>query len=259
MDRDFLGWDVDRNVIRRVLAAFLIALALLGGVAAAGGTVTEEAVYTVNGTPGPTLIGGQYQAFLTEGDSMAAGDGIPTTQGRWMISLSQYFNLSIFRAALGGTTSTQAKDTFLADATHRNWIILIWTGHNNVNGPVVSDIQAMVAWMSALAPHYIVLSPVRSAADTPNSADITTLRDALATAFGVHYLDCNDDLAAANDGSAGDLSDVANGYTPRSLRGDNIHLNQAGQDVIFACVRDGLVSLGYAANDEYYYEFARAA
>lgn len=60
----------------------------------------------------------------------------------------------------------------------------------------------------------------------------------IGTAYPDAWVEVQDALWDANDGSAGDLEDVANGITPRSLRepGDGLHLNAAGSGVVAAQV-----------------------
>jgi lysophospholipase L1-like esterase len=82
---------------------------------------------------------------------------------------------------------------------------------------------------------------------TTDSDDDSATRDQLnadlAVTYGTHFLDVIGPLQAANDGSADDLSDVANGWTPRSLRFDHGHLNDAGYGVVAQLLHGAIVAL----------------
>jgi hypothetical protein len=65
---------------------------------------------------------------------------------------------------------------------------------------------------------------------SPTALARVALNTELAGLFGYRFVDPNPVLAAANNGSTQDLSDVANGWTPTSLRqsGDVVHLTRYG-------------------------------
>ena len=67
----------------------------------------------------------------------------------------------------------------------------------------------------------------------------------LAANYGGRFVDAYAALAAANNGSSQDLADVANGYTPASLRTDPIHLNDAGYSVVAAAFKSRNDALGW--------------
>lgn len=197
------------------------------------------------------LAYGQISALQIWGDSMAAGDGVVGEAGRWPFTLPTAMSRLAFRGGVGGETSIQVAARCLADNVHRNGVYLIWMGHNNLAPPstVVSDMNAMLAWMTTWNHHYLVLSPVQNsnyAVGGTQYNDTLALQSALLTAAGANYIDVNAPLAAAyNPLDPQDVYDVANGYTPSTLRADQIHLNAAGQAVITATLQPAIISAGY--------------
>lgn len=201
-----------------------------------------------------TQYASQVGGLAVWGDSLAAGDGGSTAASRWMPTLAAALTppRDLYRGGVGGTTSTQARNAALLATANRNYIQLIWTGHNDPTDTalVIRNINEIIAWMT-VAPssrQYLVLSPVQNASNAVGSGGylaILALRTALASAFGARYIDVNAALAAASSGNAQDISDVANGYTPTSLRADTIHLADAGQDVVKAALLTTFTSLGW--------------
>ena len=68
---------------------------------------------------------------------------------------------------------------------------------------------------------------------------------ALSATYGPRYVDLLGALQAANDGSANDLSDIAAGWVPRSLRSDPVHLNDAGYAVVAAQFKAKTLAMGW--------------
>lgn len=66
----------------------------------------------------------------------------------------------------------------------------------------------------------------------PQIASIQALNATLASTYGSRYIDVLGWLQAHGDNSANDNADIAAGYTPRSLRFDSLHLNDAGYALV---------------------------
>ena len=66
------------------------------------------------------------------------------------------------------------------------------------------------------------------------------VRDHVLAEYPDQTIDLHQILIDANDGSAGDLEDVANDVTPRSLRSDAIHHSDAGQLLIAQSFYDAI-------------------
>lgn len=68
---------------------------------------------------------------------------------------------------------------------------------------------------------------------------------ALAATYGACFVDLLQALKDAHDGSPGDLSDVGNGWVPRSLRADTIHPNDAGYAIVADAFRAANDAMGW--------------
>lgn len=189
---------------------------------------------------GPTLV--------LNGDSLTAGAGSSTTLGTWPYRLLRILPAPLYirNYAAGGTTDTQIRAAILAmsaaDKAHTQFICF--------GKPEQNDAATLIGFaddVMAEFPHgRVVLC-------TPTSGDYAELYPAgaayqgridAAAYFLSEYpdntLDLHQILLDANDGSANDLTDVANGIVPRSLRTDNIHWNDTCQAVVAQAVADFL-------------------
>jgi len=61
-----------------------------------------------------------------------------------------------------------------------------------------------------------------------------------------HFIETKAAMQAAGNGSANDLADIANGVWPRSLMGDSIHPNSAGNEVLAGLIKAHVVTQGWA-------------
>lgn len=126
----------------------------------------------------------------------------------------------------------------------------LWAGRNDVSGDIPAAV-IRIKQMAAYTPsgRYLVGTMMPSVID----GDLTTARsiarvaanNELASFFGSRYVDVLGALQAENDGSAEDLSDIANGWVPRSLRSDDTHLTTAGYAIRDAAFHAAHVANGY--------------
>lgn len=143
-----------------------------------------------------------------------------------------------FPKGVGGETSTQILSRVTSQGSGLypgNIHILGMLENDPGNSVTASTTKANIASaITLLGPHYFIRSGLPNCVDAAASlnAQITQLNTDLAALYGRRFVDINTPLAAAHDGSAGDLSDIAKGWTPRSLRFDDIHLNNAGYQVV---------------------------
>lgn len=143
-----------------------------------------------------------------------------------------------FGRGVGGETSTQilSRVTSQASGLYPGNIHVIGMLENDpANGVSATTTKANIATAIAqLGLHNFIRSglPVCTDAAAASNAQIVQLNTDLKALYGRRFVDINAPLAAANDGSAGDLSDIAKGWTPRSLRYDDIHPNAAGRQII---------------------------
>jgi lysophospholipase L1-like esterase len=143
-------------------------------------------------------------------------------------------NWTFTRATAGSVTACPAGTVFVPELPSglRARKSLLWLGRNGADAggyDVVTDIAAAVASLGH--DRYLIGSILTASGDSAGVVSTITGRNAtLASTYGPRYVDILGALQAANDGSANDLSDVAAGWTPRSLRApaDPVHLNDAG-------------------------------
>lgn len=113
---------------------------------------------------------------------------------------------------------------------YENWI---WAGRNNAGNAsqVKSDIAAMIAPLDHS--RYLVGAILTSAADGAGTVTaIQALNADLASIYDDRFVDLYAILRSHGDGSANDTADISNGYIPRSLRSDDVHLNNAGYAIV---------------------------
>lgn len=184
------------------------------------------------------------------GDSLTAGSGTATnSQAYYPTVLGNLYSpfRPVFNGGVGAETSTQIKARFLVRGLAvRDVPSALWLGRNNFTDPttVKADIAACVADHATV--EFIVLGVLPSASDSAgNLATIAQLNADLAILYGSKYADVLAYLQANGDGSANDLADIAAGLTPRSLRSDAVHLNDAGYALVAAFVRTKFDALGY--------------
>lgn len=168
------------------------------------------------------------------GPAVAAWGDSLTAQGYPALAAAAFSPpRAVYNGGVGGETSTQILARMAAanrSLTERvSWL---WAGRNDLYSAI--DTVANVAAMAALVTggRYLVGSILPWTTDSPAGVDQrTAINTALAAAYGARYVDIYAALVAANDGSPEDLSDIAAGWTPRSLRADSGHLNTAGYTV----------------------------
>lgn len=159
----------------------------------------------------------------------------------------------LFNGGIIGQTSGQIRSRFMADPSRRSWINVIWAGHNDwMKQGSLQNIQDMVSSLLASGNNrFVVLTNAPWANSQyiggPERAVFEELNSAIVAAFPNRCIDINVALRAAANGSAEDQADLAAGLIPRSLRwtGDTIHLNDQGQDIVAATVKQFVLSKGW--------------
>ena len=184
----------------------------------------------------PLVDSGSYTGLML--GSLAGVPGVMTTDGSG--------NWTFTRTTAGSAVSCPANTRFVPDvpAALSDKVAWLWLGRNGADSgfTVLGDIALAVASYS----RYLVGSILTSSADS--GAEITAIEAtnaSLLSTYGSHYVDVLGALQAANDGSADDLADVAAGYTPRSLRSDAVHLNDAGYAIAASTFKAAADALGY--------------
>lgn len=157
-------------------------------------------------------------------------------------------NWTFTRSDAGSATACPADSVFvpaLAD-TFNETTSWLWAGRNGAQSgyTVAGDIAAAAAMITT--GRYLVGAILTSADDSAgNITALQALNASLASTYGSRFVDLMAILQAANDGSANDLADIAAGYTPRSLRSDAVHLNDAGYAIVAAAWKNATVAMGW--------------
>ncbi|ATM05128.1 hypothetical protein [Raoultella planticola] len=126
---------------------------------------------------------------------------------------------------------------------HAEGINIFWIGRNNSAGiaQVISDLKAMVEKVKASSkfPRIVVLADFIDAGQTNGTAgraQMFSLNAAYKRAYPEYYCEIDgvdilqNFINHANPNYANDVTDVANGTTPRSLRYDDLHPSQVLQE-----------------------------
>ena len=205
-------------------------------------TVTARSVSPVT-AQGPVMdghlrLGGcieGVQGFLQRDDTSdeAANDSAP---------------MVFKRLSPGPERDVQANTPFIpADLErYKDHVAWIWAGRNGFRDPesVLASISAMTSALGHA--RFLVGSVLASADDTPEDVQAITLLNAqLRAEFADRFVDLRQILSEHSDGSAGDLSDLSVGHTPRSLRSDHLHLNDHGYQYIATAMQQSTLARGW--------------
>lgn len=171
-----------------------------------------------------------FDAGVYTGTILGSIAGVPGTMstdgaGAWTFT----------RTDSGDATAVAPGTQFILDeaVAFRGYTHWLNPGRNDVpdTATILAGVAAMVSYLGHT--RYRVLSVLSSTLDgTPVLDAIDATNAALASIYGPRYVDSRAALFAANDGSANDLADIAARFTPRSLRSDNLHLTDAGYEIV---------------------------
>ena len=131
---------------------------------------------------------------------------------------------SFTRETAGAPVPVGKKLAFAPDiGTHGFDTWLIFMGANNITQPdeIKRDIAAAVNAMKPMDKRFLVMTPVTG--DSRYVTQCEQVEDWASQTYGGRVLKIREFSFQFNDGSPGDLADVAAGIIPRSLRVDNIH------------------------------------
>lgn len=158
---------------------------------------------------------------------------------------------------VGGTNMEQIATKFRTEQLWRSHVIVCF----DLSGDTVSNNETyyaqLIADMRRPAKRFLFVQPGIAGDEGtgvtdayiggPFRATIEAQWQSVEDAAPNNYVPIMQALWDANDGSAGDLADVANGITPRSLRepADSLHPNDAGAAVIAAEIVAALQAKGW--------------
>lgn len=205
--------------------------------------VAVELISDLNGTPSPIAYYG------LAGINPVTIDGVEGNLSR--SGNTVYFTRSEpgYAVTLDGITRVS---TFAMNDKRDKDIMVIWSGHNNdyVNGEgdkLISVIDKMIKYHGS--DRYIIVG-MTAERRAPAYKDINV---ALAEKYGDKFIDAQPYLAdparlteLGITPTKSDLDYLSKGWTPPSLlAADDLHLNQAGYDIIAQLVYEKITELGY--------------
>jgi lysophospholipase L1-like esterase len=180
-----------------------------------------------------------HSPIICWGDSLTAGAGASFGRSYPGI-LRSITGADILNEGVGGETSTQIKDRFLA--VSRNYprpYAIIWAGRNNVENEeaVESDIAAMVSLLPADS-KYLVVGIINGDLPKDHRGEedyhhIIAINAHLSSVYRDRYVAVREHLVALYDKRRpDDARDHDLDVVPSSLRSDRIHLNDRGYALV---------------------------
>lgn len=152
--------------------------------------------------------------------------------------------------SVGSNTILQHAERFdVYERYYDSTLLIIEGGFDPVDGGPIPPLEQMVSRLSHN--RWAIIEPCFSPFWHTPAQDARTTLDGIVSELRAycgneHFISTKAGMQAANDGSANDLIDVANGCWPRSLMGDNIHLTAAGWDVLAGIIFNSLAGKGWA-------------
>ncbi len=242
-----------RNIALAVIALSLACNAMLA-LALHYGVTTRSALAIMARTGlAAGAATGRLDRVVAWGDSLTAGAGAEFGHDFPAILRTVYGRETV-NFGIGGQTSTEIKARMLnrLRGLDDGSVTLIWAGRNDMADPdrVVANVRDMVATLPEGARFLLLEVPNGGgAAERRGEAayeQVRRLNETLAGAFPANIVPVRARLVAYyRADSPGDLEDVAHDVVPRSLRSDDIHLNNRGQAVIAALVDEALTRRGW--------------
>ncbi|MGA0604850.1 hypothetical protein ACO2Q0_02530 [Phenylobacterium sp. VNQ135] len=266
-----IGGQTSIQIRRRFLGAHMV---VSGGSVAAG----SNSVTSIEGAaPAGTATAPSTNAMFL---STAADNAVRSSTGTFYVTGTDIaFRGTVTRTPSGGPPSTSETYTITPEASTvnpiacpdgldfvpdvygawRNKITTLWLGRNNYNAytTVLADIAAMVAARQEGDDRYLVLPPLNGnyaseySGTGANYHYFTDYEADLAELYGDRYVPIrriliDDGLAICGiTPSAGDLTDISRDIVPRSLRTDDVHLNDYGNFVVFLTLLRKNLEMGW--------------
>jgi hypothetical protein len=221
------------------------AVTAVNGVVLVGHATMQDPDYRLVSTGagnGPISVNGTIQGIAGTLTGSASG-GPPSTALQYTFT----------PATDPGTVNCPAGSAFTISVEAPGSIAVIWAGRNNYFYP--SEVIADIAKMVAALPDgkFVVLSILNGDFNNgetnglANWTTITGLNASLKAAYPNNYIDIRSILVAkgAPGSQYANASDYANDLVPTGLRGDQLHLNDAGNGIVAATVADFITKAGW--------------
>ena len=175
--------------------------------------------------------------IITWGDSLTQGAG-STDGNNYPMILQQLSSIKVLNEGVSGETSTSIRDRMVRAPKLYKYPVVIWAGRNNYLSPqkVKDDINIMVAKLRHK--HYLVLGILNADRETEIKGCnyynvIKELNADLAATYGDHFIDIRSYLVSEyNTKDPFDIENFNNDVIPHTLRSDNLHLNNAGYNLV---------------------------
>jgi lysophospholipase L1-like esterase len=187
------------------------------------------------------------QPIVFWGDSMTAR-GYPEKTGAVLT------NVNAINKGVGGETSTQIKNRFLAAPRYNSALTIIWVGHNNAAGvgkqeEVEGDIQAIIAGLTGGANYLVLTLASGSSTDAGDGyTNITAINNWIVSTYPNNHFPAKTFLQSHYDpNNAQDVIDIAQDRVPSSLRADATHLTPAADQMLAEAVASSLTAKGWAS------------
>lgn len=265
-------YSSDANQVYRCGAESLY-LTLAGGVLPTGGT--SASVSLINGLAPSADLSVNPASFLNTGDpaittnlSMTGTIVAGTYACRGTVSIPNGASTaySIVQDAGGAAIALTGPVLFIPDLAQKtaSCDLIVWMGNNyfysgvpnsygdHTNPQMWVDLAKMVAKAEGNRVLILPVIPDSSWSTSGTGNPYTAMQSANARTEALYPAYVARDAAgrtllqrlqASGDGSSNDNADIAAGFVPRSLHrsGDTLHLNSAGQAVVYAFVKEALV------------------
>lgn len=238
-----------------------------GGVIPASGAVTLSPA-----KPGPNRIFGNAAAAsiacsFAGIDGMFGWDGTSATFTRTAAGATVTVSVptpvivypitgfSVTNGAPGGTRYDK----------HDECMNLLWPGRNNISeiDLIISNTLAMASWLKSIGKRFVILPEFPAGTEPTGSTNnnyVRILNNLYKQNFPDNYCQINgvdllqNFMNQYNPTSPGDIEDINNGVTPRSLRYDNLHPSQS---ISGSVTPEYALYAGADVNAEFVYNFMK--
>jgi hypothetical protein len=127
---------------------------------------------------------------------------------------------------------------------------IIWMGRNNSARPheTYAELAAALKHIKSLNARFLIVSVTNGGGESlgsPYYYNVVNLNALLRKQFPREFVDVRTKLIRSASTDTGDQTDRAADIPPRSLRGDNVHFNDAGQQIIAETLAQRLTELGW--------------
>ncbi len=115
--------------------------------------------------------------------------------------------------------------------------VILWMGRNNSARPheTYAELKAAIRHLKSMDARFLIVSVTNGGGESfgsPYYYGVINLNSLLRREYPGEFVDVRTALIRASASDAGDQTDRAADIPPRSLRSDNVHFNDAGQQIV---------------------------